>query len=241
MNDPLSGTNYYDVFGVAQNATPEAIRVRYRQLMQTEGNHPDLGGNTETAALINKAYAVLSNPAERIEYDARLTLLEQIAARLADEMSNSQAAFRPLSPAKECAFCETPHGCTMNDDSESHCSTCRSPLQPVEHHRLERWDQRAIARIPKNLPVRFFTDWRQSGGQIGRTEDLSLNGLCLVSDAPVHAGQRIRLVTDILDAVGYVVRCLPRRTGWKTEHVAGITFVTLRMLRTAGGFVSDHA
>lgn len=238
MIDLTADENLYDVLGIEPHAAGDAIRSRYRHLMQKDGHHPDLGGDTETAALINKAYAILGNPELRQQYDARLDVLARIRQGFVEEPAAPAAP--TLNPTRECVFCATPHGTTTIDDADSRCATCSSPLQPVAANRLERWDQRAIARIPRALPVRFFTDWRQADGFFGQTEDLSLSGLRLVSRAAVRPGQRIRLLSNVLEAVGHVVRSVPRQSGWRTEHVAGVAFVTMRMARTAGGFVSDQ-
>lgn len=233
--------NYYDVLGIERHAAANDIRTRYRHLMQTEAHHPDLGGDTETAALINKAYAVLGNPELRRQYDARLDLLASIARGVPVDEFAAAAPMRAADPARECVFCRTPLGASTIDDPESRCMTCDSPLHPATPDRLERWDQRAIARIPRRLAVRFFTDWRQPDAFSGRTEDLSLNGLRLICRTAVRPGQHIRLVSNVLEAVGYVVRSVPRRVGWRTEHDVGIAFVTLRMLQSAGSFVSEQA
>lgn len=239
MIDLTTNDNLYEVLGIEPHAAADDIRKRYRHLMQKEGHHPDLGGDTKIAASINKAYAILGNPELRQQYDARLDVLARIAEGFV--VKPVAAAAQALDPARECVFCTTPHGTTTIDDPESRCGTCGSPLQPVAANRLERWDQRAIARIPRTLSVRFFTDWRQADGYPGQTEDLSLSGLRLVSRAAVRPGQRIRLLSNVLEAVGHVVRSVPRHNGWRTEHVAGIAFVTMRMARTSGGFVSDQA
>ena len=230
----------YAVLGVERHAAADDIRRRYRRLMQKEAHHPDLGGDTQTAALINKAYAVLGNPELRQQYDARLDVLNRIARGFPGNGMAAAAATHAFNPARECVFCGTPHGVTAIDDPESRCATCSSPLHQATANRLERWDQRAIARIPRNLPVRFFTDWRQADGFTGCTEDVSLSGLRLVCGTAIRPGQHVRLVSNVLEAVGHVVRSVPRRVGWRTEHVVGIAFVTMRIAQTAGGFVSDQ-
>lgn len=240
MIETTADVNYYDVLGIEPHAAADDIRQRYRHLMQKKAHHPDLGGDTETAALINKAYAVLGNAALREQYDARLDVLSRIAQGVRVDTHTANTPLRPLDPARECVFCATPHGAITIDDPDSRCITCASPLHPVAEHRLERWDQRAIARIPRNLPVRFFTDWRQEDGFCGRTEDLSLSGLRLVCRTAMHPGQRIRLISDVLESVGQVVRSVPHRVGWRTEHIAGIAFVTMRMAQTTGAFISDQ-
>jgi curved DNA-binding protein CbpA len=45
--------------------------------------HPDLGGDHEHAALINEAFATLSNPLKRAEYDRRLGPLDSERERRA--------------------------------------------------------------------------------------------------------------------------------------------------------------
>ena len=69
---------YYEVLHVSRDAPVEIIRGSYRTLMQRLKCHPDLGGDTATAALINEAYAVLSDTERRAAYDARLALMERI-------------------------------------------------------------------------------------------------------------------------------------------------------------------
>ncbi len=66
--------NHYDTLEVSPKASPEVIRAAYKSLMQH--HHPDKTDNApESAArapLIAQAYAVLSDPARRAEYDAHL-------------------------------------------------------------------------------------------------------------------------------------------------------------------------
>jgi len=63
--------NYYSILGVAKNATPEAIKKQYRKLAMEV--HPDRnkGDNQaeEKFKNINEAYAVLSDPKKRKQYD----------------------------------------------------------------------------------------------------------------------------------------------------------------------------
>ncbi len=55
-------------------APPEIIKASYRSLMSKLKLHPDLGGDHEIASLINQAYAVLSDPERRRQYDKTLNL-----------------------------------------------------------------------------------------------------------------------------------------------------------------------
>jgi len=66
--------NYYQILGIAADATIEEIKSRYRFL--AKAYHPDRFGDAETKAQaeaemkrINEAYAILSNPDKRKAYD----------------------------------------------------------------------------------------------------------------------------------------------------------------------------
>ena len=74
--------NYYSVLQVDQNASPAVIQGAYRALLKDAGNHPDLGGSSEAAQVINEAYEVLSNPATRREYDSLLSYSPSIDVEL---------------------------------------------------------------------------------------------------------------------------------------------------------------
>jgi len=60
--------DYYEVLGVAHNASEDDIEKAYRALIRK--HHPDMGGDTATAQLINEAHDALSKPGKRARYDA---------------------------------------------------------------------------------------------------------------------------------------------------------------------------
>jgi curved DNA-binding protein CbpA len=61
--------DHYAVLGVAPTAEPEVIRAAYRVLAQR--HHPDRNTNADGSAMVrlNQAYAVLSCPHRRAEFD----------------------------------------------------------------------------------------------------------------------------------------------------------------------------
>jgi curved DNA-binding protein CbpA len=64
---------HYDVLGVSQNASPEEIKKRYRELARRY--HPDVASAPDAASRfkeINEAHRVLADPARRSAYDAEL-------------------------------------------------------------------------------------------------------------------------------------------------------------------------
>src|SRR5512136_1385893 len=63
--------DFYQILGVADNATPEQIKRAYRRLAKRY--HPDANPNDRSAGErfkeISEANAVLSDPAKRRQYD----------------------------------------------------------------------------------------------------------------------------------------------------------------------------
>jgi hypothetical protein len=68
-------SNYYQILGINQDATPTEIKKKYRNLSLKW--HPDKNPNNQAEAtskiqLINKAYEVLKSPSQRNKYNATL-------------------------------------------------------------------------------------------------------------------------------------------------------------------------
>lgn len=240
---PIENRNYYDVLHVSRDAPLAIIRTSYRTLMQQMKNHPDLGGDTATAALINEAYAVLSNVDRRAEYDAELDIMARVASGVPHGPASQEpasAAERPLDATRECMFCATTHDFGAGRKIDEICGNCSSPLAIAETQRIESLGQRSILRIDKVQDITFYTQWPQSRGFTGRTEDISLNGLRFATQHELREGQRIKIVSEFLEAVANVTNCNYYRDRWKVQCVAGVSFATLRYHQSVGGFVSSR-
>ena len=62
--------DYYSTLGVPRTANQDDIKRAFRKLASQ--HHPDKGGDTQRFQEIQEAYAVLSEPAKRQDYDIRL-------------------------------------------------------------------------------------------------------------------------------------------------------------------------
>ncbi|MDJ0710723.1 MAG: DnaJ domain-containing protein [Woeseiaceae bacterium] len=231
--------NYYELLGVVRDAPLSEIRASYRRLMQQAGNHPDLGGDTRTAALLNRAYAVLKSPDQRRFYDVRLDILSRIAAGFVED-SEPEPQPAPMDPRSSCLFCEQPHHYILDNTDELCCVACGSPLRRVDRSRIDPGDARAVKRLGRNLNIRIYTHWNHAKGFGARTVDISPHGLRLTTQCDLQAGQRIRIAGQVLEAVGRVTHCARQSRGWRDMSVAGVSFLTLRILRPVGAFVSHR-
>ena len=84
---------YYQVLGVDSAAEGFLIEAAYRAMMRRL--HPDKGGDTHRAQLINEAFSVLRDDAARARYDKILALAESVAPPPSLSLLNAAAARPP--------------------------------------------------------------------------------------------------------------------------------------------------
>lgn len=85
--------DYYKLLNLSHLATTSEIKARYKYLAKK--NHPDREGDTTQMSKINKAYAVLSNPKTRYEYNRALAIKKQ--------SSTLESAAAPAEPTVKSA------------------------------------------------------------------------------------------------------------------------------------------
>lgn len=238
--------DYYRILHVQPDAPTEVIKSSYRTLMQRLRMHPDLGGDHGDAALINEAYGVLSDPEKRARYDRQRPLPERQPAPSAPpgtaepeppaERSGSYRRRRATAGTgpHQCPFCHEEHGRRVGTDSL--CAECASPLHRWTKPRSSADWLRALERIPRDLPIHFWSSWPQTQPGRGRLVDVSLTGLGFVTDEPLVKDQFLKLDNELLQAVARVVYSRPAGARWQI----GVEFFTLRLASKRGTFVSDH-
>lgn len=216
--------DYYRLLHVDPDAPVEIIRSSYRTLMQRMKKHPDLGGEHKNAALINEAYAVLTDPRKRAEYDRE---------RLGISKGQSPQA-RAASTLGQCVFCRAPHKLNRAPETDDNCFNCNSPLYPAEHLRLDTADQRLMERMSREAPVRCYTEWPQASALPARMRDLSLNGMQVTAAFCPDEGSILKVDSVPCQSLARVAWCTDNGGEW----LIGLEFVTLRFNRSRGSFVS---
>lgn len=61
---------HYQTLGIPPKADAQEIKSAFRALAVK--HHPDKGGDARLFAVVQEAYAVLSDPSRRVEYDGSL-------------------------------------------------------------------------------------------------------------------------------------------------------------------------
>lgn len=100
----VRGIDYYELLGVARDASPEEIRSAYRAL--AKAMHPDAGGTAGAFRLLREAYETLADPLLREDYD-RGDLDEY------DEDPDDEDDEPPPPPRRSRARTEQPHQPTL--------------------------------------------------------------------------------------------------------------------------------
>ena len=237
--------SYYRILHVQPEAPAQVITASYRTMMSKLRLHPDLGGDTDAAALINEAYAVLSDPGRRARYDAQLE--SKTAGRQADgtrqtgSASSAQAAAAQAAPAAGstawCPLCRASVPAQIR--RETRCVRCESPLAPgpsLPKGKNELFGRRAIPRMTRSDTVKLIADWRQAP-RSARLRDLSVSGISIVTDAKIAPQQVIRIVGDVFDVTALVVGS--QVDGRQVEVHASL--MTAIFTRPKGGVVSVEA
>lgn len=235
--------NYYRVLHVQPEAPLEVIRASYRTLMSTLRQHPDLGGDTAAAALLNEAYAVLKDPVRRARYDASLVARRQRTAPggAATPGAAAPTPRRPPASAPDvattpaCPICRAALPVLIRTDTR--CVRCDAPLAPPPAADLaaaEMYGRRGSARRGRDEMATMSVGWPPTHMAV-RWRDLSLTG------ASVHARQRlaprqmVRIACPALDVVAEVVSC--RRNG--STFTVHARLVAAIFTQTTGVFVSE--
>lgn len=229
--------NFYRLLHVQPEAPTEIVTACYRTMMSKLRLHPDLGGDHEAAALINQAYAVLSDPGRRKQYDRGLLQQRGPVHRHAVETVLADAAPAPSMAQRHCIFCQA--GVPAQIRADSRCRRCDTPLLPPPDRpsgKHELFGRRQAPRVAKTDVVSIYPGW-QLPARIGRLHDLSLAGIGVVTDVSIQANQVVRIVGPAFDVLARVISCRSAVRQYKV-HARLLTAI---FARSTGTFVSMKA
>lgn len=224
---PQEPRNLYHVLHVQPEAPAEIIKASYRALMSSLRAHPDLGGDTEKAAQINAAYAVLGDPERRRAYDQSL-------ARPAGRSHAGTAAGGPVAdPAadwlalRRCPYCGT--GFAAEPETTARCGHCEAPLHPAPAPRRvpsELLGRRHGERVVREIDAHVHLPG-QAQPLVAVLRDVSVTGLAMACVPALARGTVLRVTTASFDAIAQVVACRATRQA----HMVHARLLTLQVLR----------
>ncbi len=231
--------NYYRTLQVQPDAPAVVIKASYRALMQGAKMHPDLGGDHAQAAFLNEAFAVLSDPARRTQYD-------QILARNAPAQRQPTSAAGRTAPAvpgsgqSGCAFCAAPCNALEMERPEALCATCGGALFPAVK-RLDGIEPgRAAVHIRMKMPMTFRRSTLLQELLTGTCMDVSLNGMQFLTATEIAIEERVSIDCQFCSAVA-VVRNVRPDTSVPRRWRCGVEFLTLHLRHDRGGLYSTTA
>jgi curved DNA-binding protein CbpA len=221
--------NYYRILQVQPDAPVEIIRSSYRTLMRELKMHPDLGGSTWDASVLNEAYETLIDPARRAAYDEELFL----------KYTKQTGAYnrQPAAPVV-CPICKQP--LSKKALPGELCQTCQTPLRSDEPPEAQHAKSRSIDRIVKSEEISYYVAWPGTA-QRGRMVDFSPKGMRFICDRKIPPETVLKISSSLFEASGTVTNLSEEIQGNQKCYAVGVCFLAVRFADSRGTFLSTSA
>jgi curved DNA-binding protein CbpA len=224
--------NYYRILQVQPDAPVEIIRASYHTLMRELRKHPDLGGSTSHASLLNEAYETLSNPARRAAYDDKV-----LARCIKREAAAPKPEPAPPVPVL-CPFCRM--RLARNPRQGEMCPTCRIPLPYPKKAHHDGTSRRSISRVKKDDHIAYSSSWPEDPKEAKMT-DLSPKGMRFVCSEKLASGTVLKITSPRLRACAVVTYLHQEEGNSSIFYGVGVSFLSVEFQETKGFFVSVSA
>jgi curved DNA-binding protein CbpA len=221
--------NYYRILQVQPDAPIEILRASYHALMHKLKQHPDLGGSTSNAALLNEAYETLSDPQRRAAYD------EELFDRFTGP---ANAPNRRPFPNVFCPVCRK--SLARKPQPGETCPTCRTPLQSKKPSDLEQDHQRSLARRKSDARILYYSAW-PGRARAGRMVDLSPRGMRFLCSEKLTPGTVLKISSRLFEASGTVTNLREEVADGQGSFAIGICFLAISFAEPRGVFLSTSA
>lgn len=221
--------NYYRILQVQPDAPTEVIRASYRALMRELKTHPDLGGSSWDASVLNEAYETLSNPARRAAYD------EELFVRYTKQ-TNAYTR-QPVAPML-CPICKRP--LTRKAKPGELCLNCQTPLMSDESEAVQKSKKRSIERIQKSDPIYYYHAW-PGNPERGRMIDFSPKGMRFACKERIPPETVLKISCPLFEASGTVTNSSEEIQDGKRGYTIGVCFIAVRFADSRGTFLSTSA
>jgi len=224
--------NYYRILQVQPDAPLEIICASYRTLMRVLKAHPDLGGSTLQASLLNEAYETLSNPARRAAYD------EKVLALCIKRGTSSTRHESSSIPSSLCPFCRM--RLVRQPQAGETCPACGIPLPSSPKTDSSPTSRRSIERLKRNDRIFYTCSWPDDLKE-ARMIDLSPKGMRFVCAEKLKPGVVLKITSSGLRACGIVINLREEKGNSKPSYAIGVSFVSAQFEEARGFFISLSA
>jgi curved DNA-binding protein CbpA len=196
--------NYYRILQVQPDAPSEIIRASYRTLMSKMKQHPDLGGSSCEAAILNEAYQTLGNPKNRAAYDK--ALFEHYSKRA--DIHDKRTLTARICPVCRKALARQPQ-------PGEYCLTCHTPLHSEKVPKISKISRRSLTRMKKDQPILYYATWPGQARQ-GEMVDFSPEGMQFICSERLEPKTVLRISNPIFEASGVVTNLRARVVNGQT-------------------------
>jgi hypothetical protein len=223
--------NYYRILQVQPDAKTEIIRAAYRTQMRELGEHPDLGGSSSGASILNEAYETLSNPVLRAEYDKKLNL------KFADARHQPRSSSQQ-TPVPACPFCKRP--IPKNPEPGAICPCCQTPIQSAPITFSFGSGKRALFRTRRSEQIRYHRTWPDKPRQ-GVMVDFSPKGMRFVCEEHLAPKAVLKISSRFFEASGVITNSQEKISGGHKQYAVGVCFVAVNFTEFRGNLLSTSA
>jgi hypothetical protein len=224
--------NYYRILQVQPDAPAEIIRASYHTLMKELKQHPDFGGSTPHASLLNEAYGTLSDPTRRAAYD------QETLARLSKKSGINSNSGKPSLSTLLCPFCRRP--LARKARAGESCPTCQIPLRSSKPADLDRTSRRSIARLKRHGRIVYSSSWPEEPRE-GKMIDLSPKGMRFLCSERLRPGTVLKIGNPLLKASVIVTNLHDEEVEGIFSYAVGVSFLAVEFEEPKGSFLSVSA
>lgn len=226
--------NYYRILHVQPDAPVELIKASYRTLMHKMKHHPDLGGDHETAVIINEAYDTLTDAKKRKAYDAKL-FAERNKGSMGQQTADQRQGQTTGSHHQASDFTAAHNG---NTRSKPNSRSTQAPPKDDKFDPNKSPEERALPRVKLGALVEYYFEEQPKIKHQGTIIDFSPSGLQIQIENPVPINGKIRLRSKQLTAKALISYCKPfGRSRWRI----GVILLETKYSQRQGGFFRGSA
>jgi curved DNA-binding protein CbpA len=225
MNDRQ---NYYRILQVQPDALPEIIHASYRTMMRELKMHPDLGGSSTQAALLNAAYETLSDPQRRAAYDEELF----------HQSIQTPHFYKKPDVLAVCLICR--QNLSQEPKPGQVCPTCRTPLKSDTELELEQGTCRSLERTKASDRILYYSGWPGKAKE-GQMIDFSPKGMRFISNQMLALHSILKISCRLFEASGTVTNVSEEISNGQKLYSVGVCFLAVHFANFNGTFLSTSA